>query len=377
MLHQQQAQAGASLVQYKSITVTSDIAKQALLDCPLVYADHQLCCDFVNYLDMCEQKGFMIKGYDTKKGKMLNLPMSYDNRWGPIRRRELSEKLKRLEHWFEMQEDRPVTLVTLTSYHEGLSISSQWQELNKSRDKLRKLIHKYFGNVDYFWVVEPHKSGYVHYHMAVFAEIDNDCRYFKHKHGIDWFIGDIKIENKFRDLWSKKYKTGNHTYGLDFEQKKDENKIKHLKNYLQKYLQKGFLLGKWTSGMLKFNAAAWDTGFRMYGASKNICDIMKIEDKTQNHIVWLETKLQAPETTPEGEVIEIEKVIWYRQYIPDWIDSDFWIWNNELRINDPDPVYIHDWGRRTTNRIIQEPKRVVSDPYDDFNREHSKKYIRT
>ena len=238
MLHQQQAQAGASLVQYQSITVTpqvqpSDIAKRAVLDLFSNDAELKNCLEFYYYLDRCEQKGFRIKGYDTKKGKIVSYPLSYNNRWGPVRRRELSEKLKRLEFWFEMQEDRPVTLVTLTSYHEGLSISSAWFELNKSRDKLRKLIHKYFGAVDYFWVVEPHKSGYAHYHMAVFAEVDNNTKDKKGK----------GIEDKFRDLWSKKYKTGNHTYGLDFAQKKDESKIKHLKKYLQKYLEKGFLLG--------------------------------------------------------------------------------------------------------------------------------------
>lgn len=385
MLHQQQAQAGVnSLVQYKSITVTSDIAKKALGDLPGDDPEYKLCFDFVDYLDQCEQKGFMIRGYDTRKGKLLNLPMSYDNRWGPARRRELSEKLKRLSFWFEMQEDRPVTLVTLTSYHEGLSISSAWHELNKSRDKLRKLIHKYFGAVDYFWVAEPHKSGYCHYHMAVFAEVSNDHRWWVKKNGIEWFRGDIKIEDKFREYWSEKYKTGNHTYGLDFSQKKDDDKIKDLKKYLQKYLEKGFLLGKWTPGMLKFNAAMWDTGFRMYGASKNIRDIMKLEEKKQNHIVWLETRIQYPEMTPEGEEVETEKVIWYRQYIPDWIDSDMWLLKGILRQEDPPAQYIYDWGRPCSYHVqqiqvidmshyVSKRKREV-DPYEQFNKEWAEKH---
>ena len=218
-----------SLVQYNSITVTahsqpSDIAKRAVLD--LFSDDRELknCLDFVNYLDICEQKGFRIKGFDTKKGVTVSYPLSYNNRWGPVRRRELAAKLDRLGGWFEMQQDRPVTLVTLTSYQKDLSIASAWFELNKSRDKLRKLIHKYFGNVDYFWVVEPHKSGYAHYHMAVFANIDNST---KDKQGRG-------VEDKFRDYWTNKYKTGNHTYGLDFAQKKDDEKIKDLKKYLTK-----------------------------------------------------------------------------------------------------------------------------------------------
>jgi hypothetical protein len=375
-----------SLVQYSSITVTaqihpSDIAKSALDNLGEIDPEYCNSHDFVEYLQMCEQKGFRIKGYDTRKGKIVSYPLEYNNRWGKSRRMDLGNKLKRLEHWFELQEDRPVTLVTLTSYHSGYSISGAWQELNKSRDKLRKLIFKYFGAVDYFWVVEPHQDGYAHYHMAVFASIDNDVRYFKHKHGIDWFIAAVKIEDKFRDIWSKKYKTGNHTYGLDFAQKKDGDKIKKLKAYLQKYLAKGFLLDKWTPGMLKFNAAMWDTGFRMYGASKNIREIMNILDDKQNQTVWLETKIQEPKMTEEGEEFEDERVVWYRQYIPDWIDSDIWLLNGIVRQEDPPPMYIFDWGRHASNRVecrvIQYQPRKKEEGYAEFNKEMAKRYIRT
>ena len=283
----------------------------------------------LEYLDKCEQKGFMIKGYDTKKGKILNLPMAYNNRWGPTRRAELSDKLKRLEFWFEMQEDRPVTMITLTSYQADHTIPQAWQALNKGRHSLLSMLSKYLGKIDYFWVPEPHKSGYVHYHLAVFADIP------------------IELENKLRKLWAEKYQIGSHTYGLDFSQKKDKKaKIKHLKNYLSKYLEKGFLMGEWTTGMLLFNAHLWDTGFRMYGASKRIRDMMNIKDEKDSDIVWLETRMQTMELTPEGEEIEIDKVIWYRQYIPDWIDISFWLdINGKVRVTDPPPVYFCNWGR--------------------------------
>ena len=328
----------SSLVQYKSITSTpSEIAKDALLkllETPLCFKARQydqVCTEFVEYLDKCEQKGFMIKGYDTKKGKVLNLPMSYNNRWGPVRRRELSEKLKRLEFWFEMQEDRPVTMITLTGYQEGLTIPQAWGNLNKARHNLLSMLGKHLGKIDYFWVPEPHKSGYVHYHMAVFADIP------------------IELENKLRALWSEKYKVGSHTYGLDFSQKKNkDDKIQHLKNYLSKYLEKGFLIGEWTVGLLLFNAHLWETGFRMYGASKNIRDMMNIKTEHDNGTVWLETRMQTVELTPEGEEVPIDKVIWYRQYIPDWLDNDLWLdIKGILRITDPPPLYFCDWGRRT------------------------------
>lgn len=425
---------GASLVPYISITSTvpqfpSDIARKALDNIYCCETVRPVCSDFVDYLDQCEQKGFMIKGYDTVKGEILNLPLSYDNRWSPNRRRELSEKLKRLEFWFEEQENRPVTMITFTSYREGLSVSSAWHELNKSRGKLLKLIAKYFPEAewvidedgylelkirgpDYFWVPEPHPEtddGYVHYHIAVFAKVDNYTRdNSKHVGWVKckgreneniWELMDGRgIEDKFRDLWSKKYKTGNHTYGLDFSQKKGDGKIQHLKDYLLKYLAKGFLLDKWTRGMLIFNANLWETGFRMYGASKRIREMMNIKSDKPSQIVWLETKMMSPEEVSEDivdtsafpptkktvvKIIESERIIWYRQYIPDWIDSDFWLTpEGHIMPEDPPPQYIYDWGRPCSHHAqeykvtswqdMNLPKRKKEiDPYEQFNKDYA------
>jgi len=368
---------GASLVPYISITPKirdpSDIAFDALAQLDPSDSEYQVCFEFVKYLDQCEQKKFLIKGYDTVKGKIINLPTEYTNRWCPVRRNELSEKLKRLEYWFELQEDRPVTMITLTSGRRDLSIAGAWADLNQSKKKLQDLLRFYFGDVDYFWVPEPHKDGYVHYHMAVFADVDNNT---KDKRGEG-------IEDKFRNLWSKKYGTGSHTYGLDFSQKKDDGKIQSLKNYLLKYLEKGFLLDKWTRGMLIFNANLWETGYRMYGASKRIREVMNIKDEKPSQIVWLETKMTSPEITEEGEEIEIEKIIWYRQYIPDWIDSDFWLTpGGYIAPTDPPPQYIYDWGRPCSHHAqeykvvhwqdmnIPKRKREV-DPYEQFNKDYT------
>ena len=383
---------GASLVPDKSITPTihepSDIAFVALAQLDSTDPEYQICFDFTEYLDQCEQQKFMIKGYDTKKGKFVNLPMEYGNRWCPSRRRDLSIKMDRLSHWFELQEDRPVTMITLTSGRRDLSISGQWYDLNKSKKKLQDLIRKYYGDIDYFWVPEPHKDGYVHYHMAVFAEVDNNT---KDKRGEG-------IEDKLRNLWSKKYGTGSHTYGLDFSHKKGDGKIKDLKNYLSKYLAKGFLIDKWTPGMLKFNANLWETGYRMYGASKRIREVMNINDEKPSQTVWLETTIVEPEEIQETivdnsvrpptkkivkTIIENKRVIWYRQYIPDWIDSDFWLTpNGNILPEDPPPKYIHDWGRPASHHAIEykvtrwqdtnNPKRKREvDPYEQFNKDYT------
>lgn len=337
---------GVSLGSSISIMSTpSAIAKEALLEflelsnCDLrkVPDNLSVCKDFVEWLDLTEQKGFVAKGYDTKKKKFLRCPFQYLNRWSSVRRDELSRKLDQLEFWFEEQQDRPVTLITLTSYHTGFSVQAAWYKLNQSREKLLKLIAKYFDSPDYFWVVEPHENGYVHYHLVVFAAVDNETKDNRGR----------GIEDKFRDLWSREYQTGSHTYGLDFTQKMDDGKLTHLKWYLEKYLRKGFLLDSWSPGMLVFNAHLWDTGFRLYGASKNIRAIMNIGSEKQSHVVWLETKIEDVLKDSEGEYYEEEWVVWYRQYIPDWLDSPMWV--NEIgtaRNIEPEKLYIYDWGRR-------------------------------
>ena len=355
---------GASLVQSISITDTehsiiekraSDVCLHALEKLEALPYNNEnkryekVCQDFYEYLDLCEQKNFIIKGYEVTKGKFKKVSLDYDNRWGPNRRKELSYKLDRLESWFSLQIDRPVTMITFTSFHEGLPIKDAWFDLNKSRTKILKLIRKYFGDVDYFWVTEPHKSGYAHYHLAVFADISNEKKDNKGK----------GIEDKFRDLWSKKYKTGNHTYGLDFSKKQGDDKLKSLKAYLSKYLRKGFLMDEWSIGVLLFNAHLWDTGFRMYGGSKRVSSIMKLPEDKDPDIVWLETRYQDLEKTPEGEFIETERITWYRQYIPDWIDSPLWaeyieyswvvgnVYERWEHYGQPDDtVKIYDWGRR-------------------------------
>jgi hypothetical protein len=244
-----------------------------------------------------------------------------------------------LEGWFELHKDTPVTMISLTGKYEGHNIRQHWDKLNRSKKLLLDLIRKYFPGVDYFWVAEPHKSGYAHYHLAVFTRVDNSVKDTK-KQG---------LEDKFRELWSEKYKTGSHTYGLEFSYKEDDKKLKGLKNYLTKYLRKSFLLDSWTPEYLVWNAILWDSGYRSYGASKNLSAIMKLGETPQKGTVWLQTRVDDDECG--------ERTIWGRQYIPDWLDSPFWLdnnkgWHEKTGTFDPPAQYTYTWGRKTTNRLI-------------------------
>lgn len=284
--------------------------------------------EFVEFLENSDKKTFHVRGYDTKKGKMIHVPMECLNRWSPSRRKELSVKLDRLEWWFGQQIDRPVTMITLTSYQTGLTIAQVWHNLNEAREKLLKIVGKYYHNPDYFWVPEPHlknDSGYPHYHLAVFADVSNNVKDTQGR----------GMEDKLRDLWSEKYKTGSHTYGLEFSQKNGDKKIKKLKDYLVKYLRKMFLMDTWSIGMLLFNAHLWAGGYRAYGASKNISHIMKDPEPFNNTVVWLKTEMESGD-------YDKPYVVYSREYIPGWIDSPLW----SEGIEPDNSLKIYDcWGR--------------------------------
>ena len=91
----------------------------------------------------------------------------------------------------------------------------------------------------------------------------------------------------------------------------------------------------------------------------------------------------SPEITEEGEEITCEKIIYYRQYLPEWIDSDMWLTpEGKLLPSDPPPKYIYDWGRKATYHAqeykvtrwqdMNIPKRPLrEDPYEQFNKQYA------
>ena len=73
---------------------------------------------------------------------------------------------------------------------------------------------------------------------------------------------------------------------------------------------------------------------------------MKIEPQPQRDTVWLKTEIDMG----EGEIITRHG----RLYIPEWLDSDFWLTpEGHILPGDPPPKYIHDWGRPASHHAIE------------------------
>lgn len=394
-------------------TVTpSQTAWDSYRKCPVpIKAKYgKLLTDFCEYMQMCDNSGFRAEGiavgskchsyaktnatvvnWMTGKREHAAAPKSHNdfgkravsgpllNRWHPKRRAGWIARMYHLAMWYEANKLEGCTLISLTGYQEnsGLSWYDTLDNINESRVKLLKILRKYLGKISYFWVVEPHtqnETGYPHYHLAVFRYVDNNI---KDAYGEG-------MEDKLRRLYSEEWQTGSHTYGLDFRQMKGENSIDDLKNYLMKYISKGYINDKpWSPGELVFNAHLYGAThgarppkegeepdikgnytkkYRIIGMSRDLSAILAPEIEDKEDIVWLHTDETEPQEikNEDGTITTEErtKVLYDRQLIPDWLD---WLGTNRVTWGRPtarytgyDEIKIPTMTERQKRKLLQD-----------------------
>jgi len=232
--------------------------------------------DFYGYLFDTKQSGFhrfALDGYH-------HIP--YVHRFMQAYRNGLLAKLHQLNDWYQ-RNPVPVTMVTFTTYQTGISFVDQLFLLKDSYRKINKVIRK-FGKINYFWVLEPHKSGYIHMH----------CLYFT------LFTDEQK--DKINNLWASSYHAGDSKHGVIFEGTiKPSQTLSNVSNYLMKYIGKTFT--DQSPGQLQFNTLLWALskcsdypGVRMIGSSRELSKIMswRKEPRDPNKTEFIETYLTHP-----------------------------------------------------------------------------------
>lgn len=255
------------------------------------------CYKFVNYLDSTSHSCLRLDGEDIISGNHVEVDMTYVHRWTEEYRKGVISKFYQLEEWHN-HEQRPVTMMTLTGYHPGLlssgrlsrrmnggrdiTIQECFQQLNEASNKLLKVMRKEIEGLTYVWIIEPHESGYPHYHFILFHDIPDT------------------LQHKIKSLWSGLYQVGSYDRGVDFSVKPMQQSIKSVKNYLLKYVVKGFNQGKsgskydisegWSPAELVFNAVVWSEKYRLFGCSRNLSKVMAYQGESNDSIVW--TKMQ-------------------------------------------------------------------------------------
>jgi hypothetical protein len=148
--------------------------------------------------------------------------------------------------------------------------------LKESRTKLLDAIRNKYPGINYVWILEPHKTGFPHCHLVIFKEFTES------------------EQNAIKVLWTCKYKAGSIDRGIEISSKNSDESILSIRNYLMKYMSKQFGTGEpWTKEELLFNAMVWETGTRMWGASKELTDVMR-KPETISDVIWDTVELLIP-----------------------------------------------------------------------------------
>ena len=235
---------------------------------------------FVGYVNDTKDRTFHIKGMNLAKGEETVNKIPYVHRWTEVYRRGLLAKLYQLEEHLG-SDCSEVTMITLTVYQAGFTPE---QCLLKLMDNYKKLLdvmrHKFNKGspVDYYYILEPHKTGYPHMHIMYMKMLTDDQK--------EWI----------KEKWSAKYGAGSFEHGVNFSEPKASEdggfaagSVARVRGYLMKYLAKGLFSDKqyrYTIGgrrvvfsmplyELLFNSLLKKHKVRLWNCSRNFSAIMK------------------------------------------------------------------------------------------------------
>jgi hypothetical protein len=246
-------------------------------------------CKFHAYGETFEE-GFGYTDFESK-------PMEYAHRFTPTYQKGQIASFYQLEAWMKAN-PRYVTLLTLTVYQTGrvsveakghkVGIPEAFDNLKAGWNKLSKVLRKEIKGLDYIGVLEPHKSGYPHYHffLLTFEPLTR------------------ATQEKCKHLWEQKYKVGSASRGVDFSFSSPEKPIASIRNYLSKYFCKAYFqtIGKYpntdkrnemTAGRYAFYALVWANHWRLVQKSNRLSAIMKYQKK-ESDIEYKAVELSRP-----------------------------------------------------------------------------------
>lgn len=243
--------------------------------------------DFLTYLNRTEGTRFRLRGLSPDVSE-VETEIEYVHRWTATYRRGWIAKLYQLDEWYK-REQPPVTMLTLTTYQDGdysrwkgryLTIPESFETLKGGWKNLSMVLRKpdSLGKFDYLSIMEPHKTGYPHLHVPIFAEVSDP------------------LQEKIGNLWEG-YGAGSAEHGVNFSFRESRTDISSIRNYLLKYLSKG-LTGtgsrfgdeSLTPGQWVFQALVWRHHWRIFGSSRNLSQVMTW-DRTSEPVQWLSTDL--------------------------------------------------------------------------------------
>ena len=234
--------------------------------------------DFIEYIYDTADKRLVFTGYDVDKRRVVETSCEYSHRWTQTYVNKVLHRLYKLDDI----KINSATMITMTTYHDSdyafaktgkrFSMVDSFEMLIKSRAKLIQNLRNIYDDVQYIWILEPHKSGYPHCHMLVFKKISP--------------VEQVKLKS----MWANKYETGSFQHGLDFT---DVTNIRKTRNYLMKYMRKSVAAINLRDGcfdicQLCYHAVAKFGGYRYYGCSSAVSQLMNFDlvRPDKGEIVW-------------------------------------------------------------------------------------------
>ena len=164
---------------------------------------------FRAYITKTHACKILIRGKISVNGKYeeIDQEREYLHRWTPAYRKAIVSKFYQLQEWWE-KNPSPITLLTLTTYQDlkyrqnddspRLSIEEGFTTLKKGWRWLSVWLRKYYPNIEYVHIMEPHRSGYPHLHVVLFGGLPKSS------------------QEDIRRLWSEKYELAHMTTVLIF-----------------------------------------------------------------------------------------------------------------------------------------------------------------
>ena len=218
--------------------------------------------------------------------------MPYTTRWSDSYKKKMIGKMYAVEEYCKHSGKGVITLLTLTGYQDGNSSINTLRKTNTreelfgdSQEKsglkggwrlLSNLIAKTCPDLENLWVIEPHKSGYPHMHVAVLGYIPKE------------------MQERLARLWSEKYHVGSKEHGINFSVKSIKESVQSIRNYLMKYISKGIGAGgnhTWTAAEWVYHAIAWKHQHRYIGMSRSIsryCTAYRLRFKFQRYMRYIQ-----------------------------------------------------------------------------------------
>lgn len=171
------------------------------VDKSLFYA--KLCYAFECQLENIKKAKLELSYEDAGKINTIEKQLEYRNSES-YKKYVIKKMYKLMEGIKELpKEQQGVTMVTFTSYqrvdNRGVDYIHQYQTLQKYKNRLHDTIRKDHKGIQYTFVTEAHKTGYLHFHIVY------NCTFTEEE------------MERYKRLWSQKYGVGSYEHGIDFQ----------------------------------------------------------------------------------------------------------------------------------------------------------------